>query len=342
MRAGNNDGAGNIHERGGSRRSLAEEGEKSYPLRGDVTMTGKADHIGVCICTYKRPFILQDLLQKLERQPCDGSFAFSIHVVDNDAMKSAEQVVKAACSASPIDLTYDVEPVQNIALTRNRAVNSSRGNFIAFMDDDEIPCEDWLIRLYAACREYDADGVLGPVRPFYTPDTPSWLKKSGLCERASHPSGTVLNFLQTRTGNVLFKRSILDGTEVPFPPEMGRTGGEDIDFFRRMMDRGHRFVWCEEAPVYEHILPERRKRLYHVDKYLRIGGLTGETLNHPGVEKWKGILRAGLSMLFFGILAVGGIARPHIFMRNAVKSAYYLGIASGCLGYVPVRERRDG
>jgi succinoglycan biosynthesis protein ExoM len=306
-------------------------------------MTRGTDHIGVCVCTYKRPQLLKELIQKLAQQPCEGRFTFSIHIVDNDAGRTAETVVGEARRSSSIEITYDVETVQNIALTRNRAVAVARGNFIAFMDDDEIPCDDWLVRLHAACGKYRAEGALGPVRPLYTQETPLWLQKSGICERSSHETGTVLNYLQTRTGNVLFRRRILKGTDVPFPPEMGREGGEDIDFFKRMIARGHTFVWCEEAPVYEHILPERRKPLYYLDKYLRIGGLSGEVLNGSALERGLTALRSGILMLLYGTLALAGaVTGFHVVMRNLVKGMYHLGIACGCLGYVPVRERRDG
>jgi len=306
-------------------------------------MNGGADHIGVCVCTYKRPALLKLLLHELERQKQDGAFTFSVHIVDNDAMKTARSVVEDCRHRSRVPMTYDVEPVQNIALARNRAVSASRGDFIAFMDDDEFPCEDWLIRLYAACREYRADGALGPVKPYYTADTPSWLKKSGLCERPSHPTGTILNGYQTRTGNVLFRRGILEGVTVPFPPEMGREGGEDIDFFRRMIARGHTFVWCEEAPVFEHILPERCKPRYYLDKYMRIGGLTGEAMRSTFGGRLHGIVRSGCMAVLFGALAACGLVLgPHAVMRSLVKGAYHTGVLAGCIGYVPIRERRDG
>ena len=305
-------------------------------------MSSGADHIGVCICTFKRASLLKPLLLGMDRQKLDGGFTFSVHVVDNDARGTAESVVAESRRRSRVAVSYDVEPIQNIAMARNRAVAASRGNFIAFMDDDEFPADDWLARLYAACREYRADGALGPVKPHYTPETPSWLRKSRLCERPSHPTGTVLNFLQTRTGNVLFRRGILEGVAEPFPPAMGREGGEDIDFFRRMIARGHKFVWCEEAPVFEHILAERCKPAYYLDKYLRIGGLTGETMRTSYGTRLRGIARSGFMTVLFGAIAAGGaVLGPHAVMRSLVKGAYHAGVLAGCIGYVPVRERRD-
>jgi succinoglycan biosynthesis protein ExoM len=124
---------------------------------------------------------------------------------------------------------------------------------------------------------------------------------------------------------------------------MGREGGEDIDFFRRMIARGHTFVWCDEAPVFEHILPERYKPLYHLDKYMRIGGLTGEAMRSTFGGRLRGIVRSGCMTVLFGALAAGGLVLgPHAVMRNLVKGAYHAGVLAGSIGYVPIRERQDG
>jgi succinoglycan biosynthesis protein ExoM len=257
-------------------------------------------------------------------------------------MMSAQSVVEEYAHTAPVSATYDVEPKQNIALARNRAVRNIQGNFVAFIDDDESPTDDWLLRLYLACREYHADGALGPVKPLFGPDAPSWLKRSGLCERPSHESGTILNHLQTRTGNVLFRHSILDGVEFPFPPEKGRTGGEDIEFFRCMIARGCRFVWCSEAPVYEHITPNRYSRRYYLDRELRIGGLTGEMLKKTPSGRWPAVLRSVCAVTLHASHSVLSLTcGQSAYVRYAAKTAYHLGRIFGCLGVVPVRYRRD-
>src|SRR5687767_2600801 len=95
-------------------------------------------HITVCICTFKRPEMLGRLLQALAAQDTAGKFAYSIVVADNDAGKSGEAVARQYA------VTYCVEPEQNIALARNRAIANATGNYIAFIDDDEFPEKDWL------------------------------------------------------------------------------------------------------------------------------------------------------------------------------------------------------
>lgn len=300
------------------------------------------DHIGVCVCTYKRPGLLPPLLERLERQKTEGQFRFSLHVVDNDPLRSAEAPVMDFARRSRVPVSYEHEAVPNIARARNRAVRAAAGNLLAFLDDDEIPVDDWLLRLYIAMREFKAAGILGPVRPSFPPGAPAWLVKSGLCDRPSHESGTVLTYLQTRTGNVLLDRRIIQKDDAPFPVERGRTGGEDIAFFRMMMARGHTFRWCEEAPVHELVLPERSTRTYYFQKSLRLGGLTGHILSELGPRKWAILLRSVLASVGHGFLSAAGlILGQSMFMRHGTQAAYHLARIAGGLGLVFIRERQD-
>ena len=101
-------------------------------------------HIDVCVCTYKRTRYLAYLLERLSAVDTGDLFTYSIVVVDNDRSRSAEPVVASFEEVSSLYVQYLVEPRQNIALARNMAVRTGRGEFIAFIDDDEYPAEDWL------------------------------------------------------------------------------------------------------------------------------------------------------------------------------------------------------
>src|SRR5580700_7943958 len=102
-------------------------------------MTNESKHIAICICTYKRPVLLKRLLDDLGGQDTGGLFTYSIVVVDNDHLRSAEPVVSVFAAASAIPIRYCEEPRQNIALARNKAVENATGDFVAFIDDDEFP-----------------------------------------------------------------------------------------------------------------------------------------------------------------------------------------------------------
>jgi succinoglycan biosynthesis protein ExoM len=171
------------------------------------------------------------------------------------------------CSTHRLAVNYCVEPQQNIALARNMAFQHASGDFIAFIDDDEFPADDWLCALFKACEAYGVAGVLGPVIPYYELEPPQWVKKGGFFDRPAYKTGYKLNWAESRTSNGLIRRSILNGAGAPFRSEFD-TAGEDVDFFRRMMETGCAFIWCNEAIVYEEVPSSRCNRSYLLKRAL--------------------------------------------------------------------------
>jgi succinoglycan biosynthesis protein ExoM len=218
------------------------------------------------------------LLRGLDNQRTDELFSYSIVVADNDPMRSAEQIVLMFPASTSLIVRYCFQPQQNIALTRNEALqHADYGELVAFIDDDELPTNDWLYQLFKAHAAYGVAGVLGQVNPRFQFDPPEWVKKGRFFDRPTYASGYHLSWRETRTGNVLFSKHILDGVAKPFDPEFG-TGGEDEDFFRRMIEKGYAFVWCHEAPVYEIVPPSRCTRSYLLRRWLLRGS---NSKKHP-------------------------------------------------------------
>ncbi len=191
----------------------------------------------MCISTYQRTKLLRRLLSKLEEQETEGLFNFSIVIVDNDAAESARQTVEYLARQSKTSIGYYVEPEQNIALARNKAVENAKGDYIAFIDDDEFPVEHWLLNLYNAMDRYKSDGILGPVLPYFEEEPPGWVLKGHFFDRPNHPTGHVLEGKNTRTGNALLRRELFGEDRKWFDPAFG-SGGEDQDLFRRKIGEG--------------------------------------------------------------------------------------------------------
>lgn len=304
-------------------------------------------HITVCICTFKRPAMLESLLRELGNQNTDGAFTFSAVVADNDAEESARKVVALCAPDTSLSIVYCVERERNIAAVRNLALAHARGEFVAFIDDDELPSRDWLLFLYRTCQRFSVAGVLGPVNPRFTEQTPGWVVKSGIYDRPSHATGYRMPWQECRTGNVLFRREILNGpsaegnqgvvlSEPPFRPEFG-TGGEDQDFFRRMMARGHRFLWCNEAPAWEIVPPSRCNRRFMLSRAL----LRGRNTFRHGEHRVRNLVKSALAipayLLALPLFLLGG---QHLFMRYLVKLTDHTGRVLALFGLNPVHERQ--
>ena len=302
---------------------------------GESLMTASQNHISVCICTFKRPAVLVRSLRALDQQRAEGLFSFAIIVADNDSERSAESSVAEFAATSQVQVRYCVEPEQNIAKVRNRALSHANGEFVAFIDDDEIPAEDWLWRLFTSCRRFDVDGVLGPVEPYFDTAPPEWVTKGKFFDRPTHPSGYQLSWTDCRTGNVLLRRSILTGIKEPFRPQFG-TGGEDTDFFHRMTDLGFRFVWCREAAVRELIPPFRCSRSFLVKRAL----LRGSNFPKYPAERAKNIAKSLIAVPAYALaLPILALCGQHLLMKYLVKLCDHAARLLSLSGVAVVNER---
>jgi len=298
-------------------------------------MPHATQHISVCICTYKRPVLLKRLLEELGKQETGGLFTFSIVVVDNDYTESAKRVVTEFQATSPVLVTYCVEPRRNIALARNKAIENAGGDLIAFIDDDEYPIGGWLRSLFMTCTTCDVAGVLGPVKPYFEHEPPRWVKEGKFFDRPTHSTGYRLGMWESRTGNVLFVRSILDTVSKPFRSEFG-TAGEDIDFFRRMMEKGNVFVWCKEAIVHELVPPERCTRTYLLRKAL----LRGSNFHKHPTDRGMNLVKSLVAVPLYGAaLPFIFCAGQHHFMKYLIKFCDHAGRILTLIRMNPVSER---
>jgi succinoglycan biosynthesis protein ExoM len=296
-------------------------------------ITGETKHITVCICTYKRPQSIYRLLRELEGQDTGGLFTYSIVVADNDHLRSAESVVSRFSSPSTSHVKYCVEPQQNIALARNKAVKIAKGDFVALIDDDEFPEKDWLLTLFRTCEQHKVDGVLGPVKRWFDEQPPQWIVKGEFCTRPVNPTGTVVDWREARTGNVLLKRRVFDSDGQPFRPEFRM--GEDQDFFRRMIEKGYRFIWSSDAVVYEVVPPMRWKRKYMLRKAL-LRGATARLQPSCGTAS---ILKSVMAVpIYASALPMAQLLGHHRFMSLLIKLCDHVGKLLAVVGIDPIKD----
>jgi asparagine synthase (glutamine-hydrolysing) len=307
------------------------------PLATAAPASPALPRIDVCVCTYRRPQQLAQLLDALATQDTRGRFTLALVVVDNDPAASAAPIVQAFSSRVAVPLRHAHEPEANIARARNRACALAEGEFVAMIDDDELPGPDWLAQMLTTLQDSGADGVLGPVRPRYEAPPPGWVLRGGFCERARHATGTRLHRArELRTGNLLIRRTRLLAETGPFDPALGRSGGEDTDFFRRRLARGDTYRWCDEAPVWEAVPAERLTRGYFLRRAWVRGVVNAGRVRLLSTDAVKSLAAAGLYTLALPLLA----PIPHLFMHALVRNCDHLGKLLALCGWQPVRERR--
>jgi len=253
--------------------------------------------ISVCIATYRRNDRLSAVLDDLAQQELLPS---QVVIVDNDAEGAARAVVEQhRARAVPFLIDYDIQPQRNIALTRNRTVELATGEWLAFIDDDERAPRDWLRKLLAAAQNFQADGVLSPVEPQLPDNTPSWIRRGRFYDYPHWPDGAAVPLNYMRFGNVLLRGSVLRAEPGPFDTRYGLMNGEDGDLLVRLVKRGAKIVWYDQAPVFEPVEPKRLSLAW-----LKLRAMTGgqEFARQTLSGRYRPINRAGRCLFFVRVL----------------------------------------
>ena len=258
---------------------------------------------------------MKKLLTELQDQRTDDHFSYSVVIADNDPERSAKQFVAEYSKEYPLRIVYCHEPQPNIAMARNKSIENADGEFIAFIDDDEFPTSEWLWNLWKTSKDFGVEGVLGPVKPSF--------------DRPTYKTGHPINWEQARTGNVLFKRSILNPEELPFRTQFD-SAGEDIDFFRRMMAKNCKFVWSNEAVVQELVPTSRCNRSY----LLRRALLRGSNFHKHPTNRLKNAAKSLVAVpCYLAALPVLALLGQHVFIKYFCK---FLDHASRLLSYAGI------
>lgn len=298
--------------------------------------------VDVLICTYRRPALLLKTLAGIERCAAAVGKVRAV-VVDNDDQQSARDATLQWARDAAIDVTYLSQPVQNIALTRNMALDNATAPWIALIDDDEVPDTNWLSALLDAARQFEADVVFAPVIAEFDPGAPAWATQGTIFQRRRFSTGTVIALKEARTGNVLLRRARLAQDAFRFDPALGLSGGEDSEFFSRLSAAQYRMVWCDEACVREWTPPSRTTLGWVLKRAFRVGSV--EAFN----RRRRGNVRdTGVSTLKFSIIFVQGLlltalwalpSRPRCaraMARAALGAGFFYGLLNG-----PYREYRS-
>jgi glycosyltransferase involved in cell wall biosynthesis len=291
--------------------------------------------ISICVCTYRRPAGLRDLLRSLTELVPEPP-PFEIIVVDNDGGRSGESALSSYRSGE-IPLTYVVEPVKNISRARNRAVAEARAELIAFIDDDETAEPGWLAKLHKTLVEHAADAVFGPVLHRFAKPPPQWLTEQKFFDYPVPNTGSEMPCHMLRTGNVLFRKCFLRNLTHLFDESLGLTGGGDTDFFTRMSTAGGKLIAAQEAIVYETVPIERMGIGWISRRHYRmgIGKISASIREREPAWRRLGYFLAAIFNLCKRLVA-SMIWYPFARGRSAknfLKSAYWFGICAGFLGF---------
>lgn len=299
---------------------------------------GHPTRIDIAICTYRRPQIEQTLrsLADLRLPPAT---TVRIIVADNDSEPSARTLVYAIAATLPFEIRYIHCPASNISLARNACLDAASGDFLIFMDDDqEVVSDDWLTEILVAAGSTGADVVLGPVLAVYGDDAPRWMREGDF-----HSTRPVWIDSEIRTGysaNTLLRLASPVVAGRRFSLALGRSGGEDTDYFTRLHRAGGLIAYAPDAPAHEPVPPHRASFAWLAKRRFRSGQthgrLVGEGLPSLAIAR-QFLLASAKAGYCFGAAI---LAAPLTQRRNryALRGALHVGALAGLLGVREIQQ----
>lgn len=295
--------------------------------------------ISAIICTHNRDPYLAEAIDSLLAQDlaAQGMGDFEVIVVDNASTDTTKAIVEARLSDPRLKYIY--ESKLGLSHARNRGVVESRGEIVAYLDDDAVAERHWLRTLVQAYREDDKLAIAGGRVTLLWPnqmEPPTWLSDAMLSCLGHYDLGqdvvTIDNPSLTPRGlNYSLRRSFLDSVG-GFDLQLGRVGkkllsNEELYMTEAALKQGLRVAYLPDALVAHNVAPERLQRNW----FLRRSWWQGVSECYRDRLEGRGLVKqlqiAGERLLRGMFKAVKFIAQPAVCFDN-------LAYAYGQVGYL--------
>jgi len=262
-------------------------------------------NISAILCTYNRCQDLTKALDTIAVSKLPESVEWEVLVVDNNSRDQTRAVAEDFCRRYPGRFRYLFEARQGKSHALNAGIRESRGDILAFMDDDVTVDSTWLQNLTAPLLDGKWVGVGGPVLPQRQVELPKWIS---LDERYAlgplvmfdlGPNSAELTEAPFGT-NMAFQKKMFDkygGFRTDLGPQPGsEIRGEDSEFVYRLLEAGERLGYEPSALVYHSIPENRLRKEYFLAWWFDKGRADVRALGTPPETRW---LLGGVPLIWF-------------------------------------------
>ena len=214
--------------------------------------------ITVVICTHNRAHWLEKTVQSVLDQISDGT---ELLVIDNASTDETPSVVCDLTRTHPSIFVWREERL-GVAFARNTALAKAKGEYVLFLDDDEIAEPGWLTAYTRFIAEHNSvrlGCVGGPSIPFFEKTPPRWIDPARFGLDLGEPARLLAGVNSLGAGNSAYRRLTalrLGG----FCTALARH--EDSELNGRLQAAGYEVWWLPNARMRHHI-PASRLTLAH-------------------------------------------------------------------------------
>lgn len=230
------------------------------------------------------------------------------------------------------------EEALGLSNARNCALREAQGEYVIFIDDDETPDPDWLRAFERLLQARSPDAFGGRIEVLFEGDRPVWLTDELLGFLGElNRSEAIVELTQPGTsfhgGNFGVRRTVAQKIG-GFDPDLGRkgsdnTGGEEVDFYRRLRAGGFNAWWTPEAVIFHRIQTAKLKRAYFLDLHYRQGRMEGIRRRGGASRIPPKYVVPQLWRALRAVLEQWGRQGRNATVRKEMNVAYFIGYLSG-------------
>jgi glucosyl-dolichyl phosphate glucuronosyltransferase len=221
--------------------------------------------ISVVICTYNRADRLLLALEALTQQTA-SSDSFEVLVVDNRSSDRTAEVCQSFQERF-VHFRYIYESVQGLSKARNTGWQAAESPYIAYLDDDAIPCAEWVEAIVTVFETVEPKPVSigGPIYPLWEIPRPNWITPVMETLFTMLDGGDTPRWFAENEypwgANVIYRRDALEKAG-GFCEQLGRIGqsllsGEETLLNATLKAQGEKFYYSPQAAV-SHWVPKER------------------------------------------------------------------------------------
>ncbi|MBX3295949.1 MAG: glycosyltransferase family 2 protein [Acidobacteria bacterium] len=175
-----------------------------------------------------------------------------IIIVDNGSTDNTKEVALGLVREGDGKIKYIHENHPGACRARNRGRMEAKGNWLAFIDDDALPHEDWVKSILTASSLPEVDLVTGRIFAKPVGGIPEWFPNNLLWVLAEYNHGDNLVELTYPesgfpAGNFAIKTSVYDHVG-GFNEEL-KIYGEEVLFFKMFAEGGHKAFYFPEMAI---------------------------------------------------------------------------------------------
>jgi glycosyltransferase involved in cell wall biosynthesis len=207
--------------------------------------------VSLIICTRDRYLKLARCLECMRQISFNG--AWELIIVDNASTDDTAEVVRNFVKTSDVRTTYLFEAKKGKSNGLNTALETARGQILAFTDDDCYLAPDFLSQVWSAFGDPSVGYIGGRIMLHDPTDHPITINES--MTPLTFPAGSFVRAGSIQGANMAFRRSVLldiGGFDPLFGPGSLFPAAEEIEAVGRASARGWKGTYQPDVVVRHH------------------------------------------------------------------------------------------